>query len=420
MKKPIRTVVTVLCNLLIFIALAEAAGLAVHFAREGSLFYFRQVEKDTGRMDRTGGAVASQYRMQPYWGFSARVNLRVPRKQKSTNNYGFVSEVNYPRPRNNDREVIIGIFGGSVAAQFTWYGSARLTEVLAGHPRFAGRDLVVLNFAGGGYKQPQQLQILSYFLSLGQPLDLVLSIDGFNEVALSPFNRRAGIEPAMPSATHFLPLVDLLNTSTLTAEKIAALGEIDRLKVQVDELRRTRRASRSAALHLVRDLRLRRLEARYSHATAAYHELAEAPAGTSLVAVAGNTDAVDDDEALFRLLATRWAESSLLMHQLLAARNTPYVHVLQPNQYYTERAFSKEEAALALNEDSPVRGNAAAGYPFLQESGTWLTGRGVSFYDATGVFDNEPQAVYADDCCHYSQLGYERLAEFIAERTFEP
>lgn len=419
MKKPVRTVAIILCNLLIFIALAETAGLAVHFAREGALFYTRPAEEDTGEVRRPGGAVSSLYRIQPYWGFSARVNLRVPRKQKSTNNYGFVSEVGYPRQRNNDREVIIGVFGGSVAAQFTWYGSDRLVEVLANHPRFAGREPVVLSFAGGGYKQPQQLQILSYFLSLGQPFDLVLNIDGFNEVALSPFNPRAGIEPAMPSATHYLPLVDLLNTSTLTTEKVAALAEIDRLKERVDRLRRAKRGSRSAALHLVRDLRLRRLEARYSRATTAYHELAEAPAGTSLVAVAGASDRLDDDGELFRLLAERWAESSLLMHQLLDARGIPYVHVLQPNQYYTNRTFSEDEAALALNEDSPVRVNAAAGYPFLQERGARLTGAGVRFHDATGVFDDEPRAVYADDCCHYSELGYELLAGFIAERVLE-
>jgi hypothetical protein len=36
------------------------------------------------------------------------------------------------------------------------------------------------------------------------------------------------------------------------------------------------------------------------------------------------------------------------------------------------------------------------------------------FVDATGVFDREPAPVYEDDCCHYTRLGNERLAELIA------
>ncbi len=66
-----------------------------------------------------------------------------------------------------------------------------------------------------------------------------------------------------------------------------------------------------------------------------------------------------------------------------------------------------------------MRGDAARGYPHLQEKGLWLRTQGVNFHDATGVFDDEPGIVYADSCCHYSQLGNELLAEFIAARVLE-
>ena len=37
----------------------------------------------------------------------------------------------------------------------------------------------------------------------------------------------------------------------------------------------------------------------------------------------------------------------------------------------------------------------------------------------TGIFDREASAVYMDDCCHYTDRGYEILAEIIANRVRE-
>ena len=54
---------------------------------------------------------------------------------------------------------------------------------LAKDSRFAGKELVFVNLALGGYKQPQQLMTLAYLLSLGAEFDVILNIDGFNEVA---------------------------------------------------------------------------------------------------------------------------------------------------------------------------------------------------------------------------------------------
>jgi len=59
------------------------------------------------------------------------------------------------------------------------------------------------------------------------------------------------------------------------------------------------------------------------------------------------------------------------------------------------------------------------GYPYLLETIPWFTTHGVRFHDATGIFDDEPEIVYADNCCHYNQLGNEILAEFIAGRVLE-
>lgn len=95
-----------------------------------------------------------------------------------------------------------------------------------------------------------------------------------------------------------------------------------------------------------------------------------------------------------------------------------FVHVLQPNQYHTTRPFSPEEARVARNDATPFKPPVEKGYPWLQRASAELSPR-VRCVDATTAFDAERQPVYADDCCHYTPLGNERLADFIAARILE-
>ena len=83
-----------------------------------------------------------------------------------------------------------------------------------------------LCFSHEGYKQPQQLLILSYFLSIGQSFDVVVNIDGFNEVAMSPLNDARGLDISMPSVMHMDPLTALIDQSSLTADKVESLARI--------------------------------------------------------------------------------------------------------------------------------------------------------------------------------------------------
>ena len=55
-------------------------------------------------------------------------------------------------------------------------------QELKSHPRFANQEIVLLNTAVGGYKQPQPLMVVSYLLALGAHFDAVINIDGFNDV----------------------------------------------------------------------------------------------------------------------------------------------------------------------------------------------------------------------------------------------
>ena len=113
--------------------------------------------------------------------------------------YGFaLSREHIMQPPGDDR-VILAVLGGSVASIFATVGGKGLVRELQAYPRFRGKEIVVVSLAMGGYKQPQQLMALNYILSLGAHFDIVLNLDGFNEVALPPAELiPKGISPHYP------------------------------------------------------------------------------------------------------------------------------------------------------------------------------------------------------------------------------
>jgi hypothetical protein len=84
-----------------------------------------------------------------------------------------------------------------------------------------------------GWKQPQQPLALSYFLSLGAKYDVVMNLDGFNELAL-PFlnNLRAGVYPFFPR------LWNLYSSRLLSDTIILQSAEAIRLRQKEQEQKR--------------------------------------------------------------------------------------------------------------------------------------------------------------------------------------
>ncbi len=107
------------------------------------------------------------------------------------------------------------------------------------------------------------------------------------------------------------------------------------------------------------------------------------------------------------------------MHQALQSRNIPYFHFLQPNQYYSNKVFSPEEAEIALVENHPYGVKAPQGYPILIDKSELLEQNGVNFYNAVDIFDDELDIVYFDSCCHYNQFGTDLFVDFIASAILE-
>jgi len=225
-------------NVIVLIVLAEATALLAHLAKTGHLFYVdRPVYEAVG--DALSGQLTADV-LNPYFGpshrsgipFDVPPELREPGRDAprvATNNFGFVSPYNFPIDRGNN-EFIIGIFGGSVSVWFCQVGVQHLLDDLRQHEFFKVRTLVPLCMAHEGYKQPQQALILAYFLSIGQPFDLVINIDGLNEVALSPINNQQRLDISMPSASHLIPLINLIDKGSLTPERLESLAAVVRYR----------------------------------------------------------------------------------------------------------------------------------------------------------------------------------------------
>ena len=417
----------IIVNLLLFCLFAELAALGIYVVKTGTLFYTNppiyQTVGDTENKELTS------MRFHPYLGFilkpaaAGEVSIKflddMSPNDKLTvlrsNNYGFSSNYRYPFIKEHDQQYIIGIFGGSVAAGFSALGADTLINHLKQHPFFHDKEIIILNFAQGAYKQPQQLQTLTYFLSLGQTFDLVINIDGFNEIALSTENNEAyKVDISMPSAPIIMPLVNLVDQNTLTPEKLVALSNLNYQKSQVRRLSQILNQNRLATVDFVLGQYYQYVYNRYQQATVDFKELDTTASKNSLIYL-NPAEPAQDRQLLYADIAENWLKSSILMAKLLKTENSRYFHFLQPNQYDSHHTFSEAEANIAFLDKSPYKPSVEEGYPVLITHGAELTRQGVKFFNSVAIFDEVPQPLYVDNCCHFNKLGNEILAEFVAQ-----
>jgi hypothetical protein len=412
--------VVVLVNVLVFCVAAEALALIIFYYQHGWLFYIDPYKPVHALIPETQRGALTLEGLHPYFGptHAPGIPFDLPTGRVAgvtTNNFGFSSRYTYPFVKEHERQFVIGIFGGSVGAWFCQLGADRLGDALQQNQFFRNREIVPLCLSHEGYKQPQQLLVLAYFLSIGQQFDLVINISGFNEVALSSLNDERGTDISMPSAVHMEPLVNLVNQATLTPEKLESLATINRLKERLNSLAlrldRTWFASTNFVVEQLYAINARR----YREQLQRFAQLPAIPSENSLIHV---TPRVRErkGEILYEDIAANWVTSSMLMNALLEARGVPYFDFLQPNQYYSHKTFSPEEARLALTDETPFKRGVENGYPALERelaSRAPANGR-LELANATRIFDNEPAPVYADNCCHYNARGNEMLADFIA------
>ena len=319
-------------------------------------------------------------------------------------------------PRAIAREdLVVGIFGGSVAQGTSFPGRDALRRTILGLcPEYRG-SLKIVNFAVGGYKQPQQLNLLSELLLLNVPIDIVVNIDGFNEIALGGTDAERGYHPLYPERNFWLTTLGFAR-GALSTHQIELTAEIMRLRRDTDAGRAA--LSRLPLLH----------RSALLQAAVGSNVLAKERKSIALEEVLRSESEGDPEQAVFdlpdgclgqedgcrQLIADLWKRSSEQMRALAEDSGASYLHFLQPNQYVADsKPLSDEELATAWAPQRPWSRAATSGYSFLRSAGRELVADGVDFHDLSLIFQNHQETIYRDVCCHYNQRGYEILGERI-------
>ena len=413
-----------LINLVVLFVLLEIGSLSFYYSKHKQFYYTREHSEDLQNLGinlegvRVGESVIE--RLHPYFGYIQKPSPDF-RPGFKYNNYGFISPYDYPYTKTNNNQVIIGVLGGSVASNYSIYEVQNkiLEKKLQQLPQFKGKELIIISLATGGYKQPQQLITLNYLLSLGQKFDLVINIDGFNEVALANINNQNGLDFVMPSSSHVQALTGLANNS-LSTPALKTLLRIKDNKPKIKDALETLKDCTLASCNAVVSLYVEDLVKNYRRDVARFERYRQKPTeeGSSAESVIYfyMQDPILTDAKLFPKIANHWAKSSILIHEILKENNIPYFHILQPNQYYpTQRVFSEAEKKVAFSQDSPYQDAVKKGYPFLLKEVNELKANQINFFNGVSILDDTKELAYIDNCCHYQKIGENILSNFVAD-----
>lgn len=347
-----------------------------------------------------GGKWLSELVPHPYFGF-----VLSPEKSEA-NNYGFRDSRPFPHVKRSPRELVIAVLGGSVALGWaSWVQEAGREEFVralkSSAPALAGRDIVVLNMAMGGYKQPQQLHVASYF----QPgVDLFVNLEGHNEL----------------EASSHLPLLPI-------EYPIGAYLQFQQGRQAADASKRLRWLGSFAHSLIERGMASPRLGS-----TGLYFSVAKVVAGWASQASAKEAEKAKAElraalaeprRAFYQHPPDRekhgpaaavevWERFVLQQHRMLAGSAAKALFLLQPNQHLPgSKPFTEWEQKHAIALDYARK---AREYQLLPPAVKRLRQKGVNAHDLTMIFRETKETVYADNCCHLNDVGNRILSGEVA------
>ena len=352
--------------------------------------------------------------IHPFLGFvqdpaAERISTRRGRTVGRTiDSQGFVRH-SFTAGSGSDRLDVL-IAGGSVALQFAAATGRHLAESLAVTSSGGRRLVTVRSIAMGGYKQPQQLFSLGWTSLVDGPPDVVINIDGFNDLVLGyTENLREGVFPFYPrgwlwraSVTQPISLQLAMGKAALLTEERARLAEAFQSSL-------ASHSSLATWLWLTRDSRLANelVEAERQARSAVQRHSIEARS----FATHGPLYDTQSMEAYIERAASVWQISSRQMAGICEGLGCEYFHFLQPNLHDPgSKPLSQSEQDLASGADVEVAALVRQGYPALSAAGAALQEAGVNFVDLRGALRKERESLYVDSCCHLSGRGYRILA----------
>ncbi|HPJ72058.1 MAG TPA: hypothetical protein PK636_05190 [bacterium] len=405
--------------LLALIWLAVEASVALVAPRFGGGFSVRECRElrreltvDSGAEEAVSPEAAPLQRRQvlhPYLGY-----VLDPRSSPGIDALGFWKPLEPAAPPANGDPIVVGIFGGSFAMGIVSRAGGELAALLEEIPAFRGRPCEIRRVALGGYKQPQQLMALVYLLAWGERFDVVINIDGFNELVLPVTdNMLRGVSPFYPRGW------DRRVNSIPAAADLKLMGELALIEARRRSLAECFSRfplSRSAVGNIVWAFWDGRCRIRRDRVRERLRTAEDLSSGSVPYLLSGPPLPPDFEEAPYRRLAEFWGRCSRLMRDICESNGIVYLHFLQPNQYVPgSKPMGIDEKRTAFRENHPYRSVVEQGYPQLVEEGEKLKEGGVGFHDLSMIFAGDSAPYYVDDCCHLGDAGSRLVVAAIAE-----
>jgi len=412
-----------LCLTYAAIELISTAGYWLSFREPFSYSEVESLRGDLLQQMRRGpmpGGELGAWVIHPYYGF---VTAPVPGWQ--VNKFGFFGQEDQIQPAD-PATLVVGVVGGSVATQLALdeYTGDALKSELEKIPLFQGKKINILDLGNGSFKQPQALFVVNDIISRGGHIDLLIALDGFNEIALpeahgaATWNVKDGISPFYPQSWR-----QLVDSKELTSrEQTNALAKAH-LMADVRLKLASFIAGTPLRYSVTANLLWRLLDTKLAEMRSRYNKLAQeeppldphSRLSNDRRAFLGPEFKYSTRRQLYIDVAKEWARSSILLNNIMVDQGGIYIHFLQPNQYVKgSKPLTDHEQVIAVSSNSLYRRPVETGYPYLEAAGQSLRNSGIWFEDLTSIFANERQELYKDNCCHVNKQGNAILARAIA------
>jgi hypothetical protein len=367
-----------------------------------------------------GKSVVVKEKLHPYFGYVTDGKLRAD-DCISDDPQDCFSRIKVPTDKpfikRAPDKLIVGLLGGSVAVGTSSRGVGSLyKEYLGQLPEYKDREVILYTMAAGGFRQPQQLMMLNYYITLGAEFDLIISLDGFNDVAIPAAQwRHNKLHPSFPRSWNHrvankIPdeLLELLVNkkstqknhiafATFMANPIARNSNVFNLIWKVKHQNSMNDISELDVLinNVATDVDVKR---------------------DFLYEALGPDYEFTDWENLYSYSVQIWANSSKLVNSIATGGGAKYFHFLQPNQYIEgSKPMSAHERGIALMKQGGYGYFYKQAHRHIVDKAQWLIDQGVSYHDLTNLYQDVEDVIYIDNCCHVNAKGSRLMVEKMVD-----
>lgn len=318
----------------------------------------------------------------PYFGYICNPDRKDLPNNQTCNNHGFRDPKDFPYEKKSNKEVVVGLFGSSVAENLSNYifnNSHLLKNELS--QTFGDKTPVFLNFSLGAYRSWQTFNCISYYLNM---LDVVVVLDGQNEIDVPISSSRTAFIDFPPFREKFFSASFQKTTFVFVSDSIATILYNLYSKIK------NHPALRSSDLYFLL------LNSSYE----ALNTLTNFIVNYDFPLLAPDKKNLDP-------LLERWQEATSYSRALTLSQGKKYLHFVQPSPYFSDiKPMGEKEKAIVLkgtkDEPSWRRDMIQKRHSYyIRHFSTQIP----ESQSLETLFDSHPEEIYTDDCCHINDVG---------------